>query len=68
VFIGTKTGSGKSLSYEAAPIIFEESAVTLIVAPLVGIMFVWFYFLYSRLSNFSAFKRLSPLPVTGLQI
>ena len=38
VFIGTKTGSGKSLSYEAAPIIFDDIAVTLIVAPLVGIM------------------------------
>jgi hypothetical protein len=25
-------------------------------------------FLYSRLSNFSAIRRLSPLPVTGLQI
>jgi hypothetical protein len=25
-------------------------------------------FAYSRLSNFSAIRRLSPLPVTGLQI
>jgi hypothetical protein len=25
-------------------------------------------FVYSRLSNFSAIRRLSPLPVTGLQI
>jgi hypothetical protein len=25
-------------------------------------------FIYSRLSNFSAIQRLSPLPVTGLQI
>jgi hypothetical protein len=25
-------------------------------------------FIYSRLSNFSAIRRLSPLPVTGLQI
>jgi hypothetical protein len=30
---------------------------------------VWFVcFIYSRLSNFSAIRRLSPLPVTGLQI
>jgi hypothetical protein len=29
---------------------------------------VYCLFVYSRLSNFSAIRRLSPLPVTGLQI
>jgi hypothetical protein len=29
---------------------------------------VCLFFIYSRLSNFSAIWRLSPLPVTGLQI
>jgi superfamily II DNA helicase RecQ len=35
VFIGTKTGSGKSLSYESIPVIFPGSIV--IVIALVGV-------------------------------
>jgi hypothetical protein len=31
-------------------------------------LFFFALFVYSRLSNFSAIRRLSPLPVTGLQI
>ena len=31
-------------------------------------VFLFVCFVYSRLSNFSAIRRLSPLPVTGLQI
>lgn len=38
VFIGTRTGSGKSLAYECAPILFTETSVTLILAPLKSIM------------------------------
>ena len=38
VFIGTKTGSGKSLIYECIPEVFSETAVTLILAPLRSIM------------------------------
>jgi hypothetical protein len=30
--------------------------------------FMFIYFIYSHLSNFSAIRRLPPLPVTGLQI
>jgi superfamily II DNA helicase RecQ len=37
VFIGTKTGSGKSLSYESIPVIFPGSLV-IVIAPLVSIM------------------------------
>jgi hypothetical protein len=35
---------------------------------LYGMICLFVCFVYSRLSNFSAFRRLSPLPVTGLQI
>jgi hypothetical protein len=35
---------------------------------ITDILFVCLFFIYSRLSNFSAIRRLSPLPVTGLQI
>lgn len=37
VFIGTQTGSGKSLTYECVPLVFGETAVT-VVTPLVNIM------------------------------
>ena len=37
VFVGTKTGSGKSLTYEAIPVVFLGSCV-LIIAPLISIM------------------------------
>ena len=37
VFIGTKSGSGKSLSYESIPVIFPGSLLIVIV-PLVSIM------------------------------
>ena len=37
VFIGTKSGSGKSLSYESIPVIFPGSLV-IVIAPLVSIM------------------------------
>ncbi|XP_048771753.2 uncharacterized protein LOC125677677 [Ostrea edulis] len=38
IFIGTKTGSGKTLTYECVPLVFGETAVTVIVAQLVSIM------------------------------
>ena len=37
VFVGTKTGSGKSMTYECAPILFDNGT-TLIIAPLTTIM------------------------------
>ncbi|XP_033730565.1 ATP-dependent DNA helicase RecQ-like [Pecten maximus] len=37
VFVGTKTGSGKSMIYECVPVIFPN-AIVVIVAPLVSIM------------------------------
>lgn len=37
VFVGTKTGSGKSLTYEAIPVVFPGSCVV-IIAPLISIM------------------------------
>ncbi|XP_061190432.1 ATP-dependent DNA helicase RecQ-like [Saccostrea echinata] len=37
VFVGTKTGSGKSMTYECAPILFDNGT-TLIIAPLTSIM------------------------------
>lgn len=37
VFMGTKTGSGKSMSYECVPILFEKGT-TLIIASLTSIM------------------------------
>ena len=37
VFVGTKTGSGKSLIYECIPVVFPKSAV-IVIAPLVAIM------------------------------
>ena len=37
VFVGTKTGSGKSLTYECIPLIYSGSSV-LIISPLVSIM------------------------------
>ena len=38
VFVGTRTGSGKSLIYECMPIIFQESCVVVVIAPLLAIM------------------------------
>jgi ATP-dependent DNA helicase RecQ len=37
-FIGTKTGSGKTITYECVPLMFGETSVTVVVAPLVSIM------------------------------
>ena len=37
VFVGTKTGSGKSLTYEYIPVLFPESCV-IIISPLISIM------------------------------
>ena len=37
VFVGTKMGSGKSLTYEAMPVVFPGSCVV-IFAPLISIM------------------------------
>ena len=37
IFVGTKTGSGKSLTYECFPVIKADSTV-LIIGPLVTIM------------------------------
>jgi ATP-dependent DNA helicase RecQ len=37
VLVGTKTGSGKSLTYEAIPVVFPGSCVV-IIAPLISIM------------------------------
>ncbi|XP_062599088.1 uncharacterized protein LOC134260556 [Saccostrea cucullata] len=37
VFVGTKTGSGKSMTYECAPILFDNGT-TLIISPLTSIM------------------------------
>ena len=37
VFVGTKTGSGKSLTYECIPVLFPESCV-IIISPLISIM------------------------------
>lgn len=37
VFVGTRTGSGKSLTYECLPIVRPKS-ITLVIAPLVTIM------------------------------
>lgn len=38
LLIGTQNDSGKLLSHQVIPIAFGETAVILIVAPLVGIM------------------------------
>lgn len=38
VFVGTRTGSGKSLIYESCPIIFGESSVCVVISPLLSIM------------------------------
>ncbi|XP_062570049.1 ATP-dependent helicase wrn-1-like [Saccostrea cucullata] len=38
IFIGTKTGSGKSLTYQCVPIVYGENSVTVIIAPLISIM------------------------------
>jgi superfamily II DNA helicase RecQ len=38
VFVGTKTGSGKSLIYESAPLALKETGVTTVLAPLTSIM------------------------------
>ncbi|XP_062606926.1 probable ATP-dependent DNA helicase RecS [Saccostrea cucullata] len=38
VFVGTRTGSGKSLIYESSPVVFGQSAVCVIVSPLLSIM------------------------------
>lgn len=37
-FLGTKTGSGKSLVYESSPIVLGENGVTTVIAPLNSIM------------------------------
>ena len=37
VFVGTKTGSGKSMIYECIPVILPD-AIVVIVAPLLSIM------------------------------
>ncbi|XP_062622050.1 uncharacterized protein LOC134283551 [Saccostrea cucullata] len=37
-FVGTKTGSGKSLVYESSPIVLGENGVTTVLAPLNSIM------------------------------
>ena len=38
VFIGTRSGSGKSLIYESSPILFRRSSVCVIISPLLSIM------------------------------
>ncbi|XP_062572135.1 uncharacterized protein LOC134260407 [Saccostrea cucullata] len=38
IFIGTKTGSGKLLTYQCVPIVYGENSVTVIIAPLISIM------------------------------
>ena len=38
VFVWTKTGSGKSLIYECAPLVYGETGVTTILAPLNSII------------------------------
>ena len=38
VFVGTRTGSGKSLIYESSPILFGKSSVCVIISPLLSIM------------------------------
>jgi ATP-dependent DNA helicase RecQ len=38
VFVGTKTGSGKSLIYECAPVLLGEDTICVVVAPLLSIM------------------------------
>ena len=40
VFVGTKTRSGKSSMYHCAPVAMNKTSVTLVIAPLVGIMTV----------------------------
>uniref|UniRef100_K1R0E2 DNA 3'-5' helicase n=1 Tax=Magallana gigas TaxID=29159 RepID=K1R0E2_MAGGI len=37
-FLGTKTGSGKSLVYESSPVVLGENGVTTVIAPLNSIM------------------------------
>ena len=38
VFVGTKTGSGKSLIYECSPIALNEHGIVVVLAPLTSIM------------------------------
>ncbi|XP_056022113.1 uncharacterized protein LOC125660396 [Ostrea edulis] len=37
VFVGTRTGSGKSLIYESSPVVFGQSTVCVIISPLLSI-------------------------------
>jgi len=37
VFVGTRTGSGKSLTYESFPVV-KPNSIVLVIAPLVTIM------------------------------
>ena len=37
IFVGTKTGSGKSITYECIPVVFPGSCVV-IISPLISIM------------------------------
>ncbi|XP_056022171.1 recQ-like DNA helicase BLM [Ostrea edulis] len=38
VFVGTRTGSGKSLISESSPVVFGQSAVCVIISPLLSII------------------------------
>jgi hypothetical protein len=55
----------KTSKYDAE---VDGSVVSFISSSLGYIESMDVCFVYSRLSNFSAIRRLSPLPVTGLQI